>query len=125
MELKPPKAKKKSSFDKLVSWGKMLRAPILILFILGSTTCDEYESSDDLVLPKNHSIFSDSTEHVRHRHTRHNDSVVLSDIKFLRRHLNKEIVNFVMRDFLVDGEVENRIHFNGITAKETAVGTDG
>lgn len=142
MELKSPKAKKKSSFAKLVSWGKMFRTPILILFLLGSTSCDESESSDEVTqLSAPTSNFSNlehknllQLERLRHRHTVHvqpnnNDSVsekeVLSDIKYLRRRLNKEIVNFVMRDYLVDGEVENRIHYNGITAKETFVGADG
>lgn len=139
MELKSPKAKKKSSFAKLVSWGKMFRTPILILFLLGSTSCDDSDSSEELVpldVPK--SNFSNSNNFLnepkwRHRHTRvqPNDSVsfsdkeVLSDIRYLRRRLNKEIVNFVMTDFLIDGEVENRIHYNGITAKETSVGADG
>ncbi|KAL0852850.1 hypothetical protein ABMA27_012648 [Loxostege sticticalis] len=139
MELKSPKAKKKTSFAKLVSWGKMFRTPILILFLLGSTSCDDSDSSEELVpldVPK--SNFSNSNNFLnepkwRHRHTRvqPNDSVsfsdkeVLSDIRYLRRRLNKEIVNFVMTDFLIDGEVENRIHYNGITAKETSVGADG
>ncbi|CAH2987596.1 unnamed protein product [Chilo suppressalis] len=139
MELKSPKAKKKSSFAKLVSWGKMCRTPILILFLLGSTSCDDSETSDDVTFyaPKNITVLknkehSANVPHLRHRHTsviqpnfNVSEKEVLNDIKYLRRHLNKEIVNFVMTDFLVDGEVENRIHFNGITAKETFVGGDG
>ncbi|XP_063836899.1 uncharacterized protein LOC135086062 isoform X1 [Ostrinia nubilalis] len=138
MELKSPKAKKKSSFAKLVSWGKMFRAPILMLFLLGSTSCDDSDSSDELVplVPKSNITNSNNFLNEpkwRHKHTHvlpnvnvsFSDKEVLSDIRYLRRRLNKEIVNFVMTDFLVDGEVENRIHFNGITAKETSVGADG
>lgn len=33
--------------------------------------------------------------------------------------------NFVMTDNLPDGEKEIRIHFNGVTAKETSVGNNG
>lgn len=33
--------------------------------------------------------------------------------------------NFVMTDNLPDGEKEMRIHFNGVTAKETSVGNNG
>lgn len=137
MELKSPKAKKKSSFAKLVSWGKMFRTPILILFLLGSTSCDENESSDDVsqLAPKTISNLEANNflnaEH-RHRHVGFilpnvsvSEKEVLSDIRYLRRRLNKQIVNFVMTDFLVDGEVENRIHYNGVTAKETFVGADG
>lgn len=137
MELKSPKAKKKSSFAKLVSWGKMFRTPILILFLLGSTSCDENESSDDVsqLAPKPISNLEANNflnaEH-RHRHVGFilpnvsvSEKEVLSDIRYLRRRLNKQIVNFVMTDFLVDGEVENRIHYNGVTAKETFVGADG
>ncbi|XP_072941182.1 uncharacterized protein [Epargyreus clarus] len=56
---------------------------------------------------------------------RHKQSVAstLSDIRYLRRHFGE--VNFVVKDFLVDGEVENRVHFNGVTAKETFVGVNG
>ncbi|XP_028160605.1 uncharacterized protein LOC114353010 isoform X3 [Ostrinia furnacalis] len=138
MELKSPKAKKKSSFAKLVSWGKMFRAPILMLFLLGSTSCDDSDSSDELVplVPKSNITNSNNFLNEpkwRHKHTHvlpnvnvsFSDKEVLSDIRYLRRRLNKKIVNFVMTDFLVDGEVENRIHFNGITAKETSVGADG
>ncbi|XP_026749342.2 uncharacterized protein LOC113510121 isoform X1 [Galleria mellonella] len=146
MEIKSPKAKKKSSFSRLISWGKMYRIPLLMLLLLGSTNCDEGESSEDLAthsIPKpNNSNFKpiDNSLNLerlklRHRHTHmlpnlnrsldNSDRQLLSDIKYLRRHLNKEIVNFVMKDNLVDGEMEVRVHFNGITAKETSVGSDG
>ncbi|KAL4714725.1 hypothetical protein ACJJTC_002584 [Scirpophaga incertulas] len=139
MELKSPKAKKKTSFAKLLSRSKMLRAPLLMLFLLGSTSCDDHEndSSDIAFAPKNDSIFKSSEQFLNHDRVRHKHTLriqpnftasereMLSDIKYLRRHLNKEIVNFVMTDFLVDGEIEHRIHYNGITAKETAVGVDG
>ncbi|KAM3956848.1 uncharacterized protein ACR2FA_009155, partial [Aphomia sociella] len=146
MELKPPKAKKKSNVSRLISWGKMYRTPLLMLFLLGTTNCDDGESTEDLaeysVPILNNSNFKPidnilNNEHLklRHRHTHilpkfnrsldTSDRQMLSDIKYLRRHLNKEIVNFVMTDYLIDGEVENRVHFDGITAKETAVGADG
>ncbi|XP_049883374.1 uncharacterized protein LOC126378908 isoform X3 [Pectinophora gossypiella] len=126
MELKSPKAKKKA-VSRLITWSKMFRIPILILFLLGTSNCD---SENDELSNFELSNLSNATFKVnRHRHshiqpvndTRH----VLSDIKYLRRRLNKEIVNFVMTDVLVDGEVENRVHYNGITAKETYVGTYG
>lgn len=142
MELKSPKAKKKSHFAKLLSWGRLFRTPILILFLLGSTSCDERDTSDlSLSLftaPKGNVNVKDrdflKPTHYRHRHTvmqptnlsdEYSGNDVTSDIKYLRRHLNKEIVNFVMTDQLVDGEVEHRIHYGGITAKETTVGSDG
>ncbi|KAG7298595.1 hypothetical protein JYU34_018244 [Plutella xylostella] len=131
MELKTPKAKKKAD-SKVKMWGKMMRTPLFILFLLGSTSCDDKDELAEYTANKN---FTDSHRH-RHRHIEAAVSLtarernvtareVLSDIKFLRRHLNKEIVNFVMTDSLVDGEMENRIHYNGVTAKETFVGADG
>ncbi|KAG6463965.1 hypothetical protein O3G_MSEX014190 [Manduca sexta] len=109
MELKSPKAKKKSNIAKLVSWGKMFRTPLLILFLLGTTSCED----DGEVAP-----FS---SHLRHRHDNETIKNKITEIKHLRRHLNKEILNFVMTDHLMDGEAENRVHYNGITAKETYV----
>ncbi|XP_063371245.1 uncharacterized protein LOC134659515 isoform X2 [Cydia amplana] len=127
MELKTPKDKKISSFAKLLSRGKMFRIPILILFLLGSTSCDDTEDEFQFQIQNSNSELQNTSlmEH-SHRHGR-NTSVKkdLSDIKYLRRHLNREIVNFVMTDYLVDGEVENRVHYNGITAKETYVGANG
>lgn len=174
MELKPPKPKKKSNMAKLISWGKMFKTPMLILFLLGTTNCEIDSDSDishlsksnpvrekparNIELPKlsfeplilslnistpeqyasdklapglevsnsSFDIDSDITAHLRHRHHRvRSEKEKLSEIRYLRRHLNKEIVNFVMSDVLMDGEVENRVHFNGITAKETYVGADG
>ncbi|XP_050359655.1 uncharacterized protein LOC126779581 isoform X2 [Nymphalis io] len=120
MELKSPKAKKKSP----IAWKKMLRSPALLLLLLGSINCD---IDSDLNLE--HSNSSQSDLKFRHRHEVSNDSFidkkVLSEIKYLRRHLNKEIINFVMTDVLIDGEIENRVHFNGVTAKETFVGVNG
>lgn len=121
MELKSPKAKKKSSIDKLISWGRMFKTPLLILFLLGTTNCERESEVNEL--DSNFKIQIHGG-HVRHRHgnvTRNK----ISDIKFLRRHLNKDIANFVMTDYLIDGEVENRVHYNGVTAKETYVGADG
>lgn len=121
MELKSPKAKKKSSIDKLISWGRMFKTPLLILFLLGTTNCERESEVNEL--DSNFKIQIHGG-HVRHRHgnvTRNK----ISDIKYLRRHLNKDIANFVMTDYLIDGEVENRVHYNGVTAKETYVGADG
>lgn len=135
MELKSPKDKKMSSFTKLLTRGKMFRIPLLMLLLLGSTSCDdsedEYEfeiSNSNLKIEPSLQNISLNVEH-SHRHRHDNTSLknkeILSDIKFLRRHLNKKIVNFMMTDYLVDGEVENRVHYDGITAKETYVGADG
>ncbi|XP_047518346.1 uncharacterized protein LOC125058326 isoform X1 [Pieris napi] len=113
MELKSPKAKKKTT-PKLVSWKKLFSTPILILLLLGSTSCD-VDTDVDI------DIDVDTDRHTDKRIDRR----VLSDIRYLRRNLNKDVLNFVMKDVLIDGEVENRIHFNGITAKETFVGANG
>nr|XP_026490722.1 uncharacterized protein LOC113396869 isoform X3 [Vanessa tameamea] len=122
MELKSPKAKKKSP----IAWKKMLRSPALLLLLLGSINCD---IDSDLNLEHSNSSQRQSDLKLRHRHEVSNDSFidkrVLSEIKYLRRHLNREIINFVMTDVLIDGEIENRVHFNGVTAKETFVGVDG
>ncbi|KAJ8705525.1 hypothetical protein PYW08_012571 [Mythimna loreyi] len=123
MELKTPKAKKKSSIAKLISWGRMFKTPLLILFLLGTTNCER--ESEVTELDSNFKIQNFDGRHLRHKHYNGTEKNKLSDIKYLRRHLNKEIVNFVMTDFLIDGEVENRVHFNGVTAKETYVGGDG
>ncbi|XP_060809245.1 uncharacterized protein LOC106130105 isoform X2 [Amyelois transitella] len=133
MEMKSPKAKKKSSMERLISWGKMSRTPLLILLLLGTTSCDESESSDELDYVQisnnsNFNIIDNSNLKFRHGHSfmqptlNNSERQKLSDIKHFRKHLNKEIVNFVMIDNLIDGEVEVRVHYNGITAKETAVG---
>ncbi|CAH2101450.1 unnamed protein product [Euphydryas editha] len=121
MELKSPKAKKKSP----IAWKKMFRTPALLLLLLGSINCD---IDSDLNLEYSNSSYRQSDFKLRHRHVFNEsyiDKQVLSDIKYLRRHLNRAIVNFVMTDVLVDGEVENRIHYDGVTAKETYVGADG
>lgn len=127
MELKTPKAKKKSNVARLITWSKMFRTPLLILFLLGTSSCDEPESTDDV--PISNITFFKEHSRLRHNHIQPSfnlsNSDILSDIKYLRRHLKREIVNFVMTDVLVDGEIENRVHYNGITAKETFVGIDG
>ncbi|XP_075989398.1 uncharacterized protein LOC142985240 isoform X2 [Anticarsia gemmatalis] len=120
MELKSPKAKKKSSIDKLISWGRMFKTPLLILFLLGTTNCERESDINDI-----DSLPIQNVGHIRHRHRNDTDRNIMSEIKYLKRHLNRHVVNFVMTDFLVDGEVENRVHFNGVTAKETSVGADG
>ncbi|KAJ2939933.1 hypothetical protein O0L34_g6640 [Tuta absoluta] len=120
MELKSPKAKKKP-LSRFESWSRMFRTPLLILFLLGTSRCDEELSSE---LSMSNSTFKVARH--RHNHIQPSDkNSVLNDIKYLRRHLNKEVVNFVMTDVLMDGEVENRVHYNGITAKETYVGSYG
>ncbi|XP_013174501.1 PREDICTED: uncharacterized protein LOC106122899 isoform X1 [Papilio xuthus] len=125
MELKSPKAKKKSS---KISWKKMFRSPILLFLLLGTSSCDHEVTSDINGTVKFDS--SNSTNlRLRHMHMQPAnvtyDKHVLSDIKYLRRHLNREIINFIMTDYLLDGEVEIRVHYNGITAKETSVGVNG
>ncbi|XP_073964058.1 uncharacterized protein isoform X3 [Choristoneura fumiferana] len=135
MELKSPKDKKMSSFTKLLTRGKMFRIPLLMLLLLGSTSCDDSEDELDFEISNSNLKIEPSLRNISlnvehfHRHGHDNISLknkeILSDIKFLRRHLNKKIVNFLMTDYLVDGEVENRVHYDGITAKETYVGTDG
>ncbi|XP_059063017.1 uncharacterized protein LOC131855734 isoform X3 [Achroia grisella] len=142
MEIKSPRAKKKSNVSRLLSWGKMYRVPLLMLLLLGTTNCDVGEPTDELAdgVPNSNNSNAktiDNPEHLkfRHHHTHvvpnsnrsldNSERQVLSDIKYLRRHLNKEIVNFVMTDYLMDGEVEVRVHFNGVTAKETSVGANG
>ncbi|XP_047039105.1 uncharacterized protein LOC124643995 isoform X2 [Helicoverpa zea] len=123
MELKSPKAKKKSSIAKLISWGRMFKTPLLVLFLLGTTNCER--ESEVTELDSNFKIQTFEGSHLRHRHKNETDRNKMSEIKYLRRHLNRDIVNFVMTDYLIDGEVENRVHFNGVTAKETYVGADG
>lgn len=136
MESRLPKAKRKSVAN-IKLFDILLQPPLLLflllLFIIGTTSCESNEQTLELF----HSVpnfnltdfpFNDNGDS-RWR----NDSLslkkkyrsTLSDIRYLRRHLNREIVNFIMRDTLVDGEIENRVHFNGITAKETYVGTNG
>ncbi|XP_026725629.1 uncharacterized protein LOC113492354 isoform X3 [Trichoplusia ni] len=123
MELKSPKAKKKSSIAKLISWGRMFKTPLLILFLLGTTNCER--ESEVTELDSNFKMQSFDGGHLRHKHRNDTEKNKISEIKYLRRHLNRDIVNFVMTDVLVDGEVENRVHYNGVTAKETYVGADG
>ncbi|PZC71298.1 hypothetical protein B5X24_HaOG213670 [Helicoverpa armigera] len=134
MELKSPKAKKKSSIAKLISWGRMFKTPLLILFLLGTTNCERESEVTELDsnfksevtdLDSNFKIQTFEGSHLRHRHKNETERNKMSEIKYLRRHLNRDIVNFVMTDYLIDGEVENRVHFNGVTAKETYVGADG
>ncbi|XP_038221475.1 uncharacterized protein LOC119839306 isoform X2 [Zerene cesonia] len=143
MELKSPKAKKKSSAARVVSWKKLFSTPILILLLLGTTSCDSDSDSGDVTGSRVDSDIDIDNRDVtgrhadsdvvpisnvtrKHRHGIDNaDRKALGDIKHLRRHLNRDILNFVMTDVLVDGEVENRIHYNGVTAKETYVGSDG
>ncbi|XP_068625970.1 uncharacterized protein [Battus philenor] len=124
MELKSPKAKKKSKH----AWRKILETPLLLLLLLGTSSCDIDVSDIDAPVKFDSANSSVLNGHLRLRHRRfqpNGSDKILSDIKYLRRHLNKEIVNFVMMDVLVDGEMEKRIHYNGITAKETSVGGDG
>lgn len=134
MELKSPKTKKKSTLEKVMSWKKLFRAPIILLLLLGTSSCDSDSESDIDIPVSNSSYRINSSIKWRHRHELkqpnctvldYKEKHILSDIRYLRRHLNREVVNFVMTDMLVDGEVENRIHYNGITAKETSVGGDG
>ncbi|KPI99212.1 hypothetical protein RR46_05396 [Papilio xuthus] len=125
MELKSPKAKKKSS---KISWKKMFRSPILLFLLLGTSSCDN-EVTSDINGTVKFDTSNNTNLRLRHMHMQPAnvtyDKHVLSDIKYLRRHLNREIINFIMTDYLVDGEVEIRVHYNGITAKETSVGVNG
>ncbi|XP_026314349.1 uncharacterized protein LOC113226054 [Hyposmocoma kahamanoa] len=118
MEIKSPKIKKKSSMSRLVSWSKMFRTPILVVFLLGTSTCD---TETDIV---DHANIVEHDTNIANKNYNSINKNVLSDMRYLRRNLNKQVVNFIMTDVLQDGEVENRIHFNGITAKETYVGSD-
>lgn len=180
MELKSPKAKKK---PRPMCWRRMLRTPLLLLVLLGTSSCDhgdvndvietsDVDSSIGLRSFRHHNRSSDFTsdglvyfrgersgvsdvtlslgfrEGSKHNNTRgmsngrfdfmeaprlrHGASKpsnkswdVLSDVKYLRRHLNRAKINFVISDVLVDGEAETRVHYNGVTAKETSVGGDG
>lgn len=38
---------------------------------------------------------------------------------------NDSALNFLLIDYLADGEMERRISFNGISAKETSIGNSG
>ncbi|CAH2062355.1 unnamed protein product, partial [Iphiclides podalirius] len=171
MELKSPKAKKK---PRPMCWRRILRTPLLLLVLLGTSSCDHgdvddvtdgdviqrpgvfraagrvmHNSSD--VMPStrlrhiSHSFglgafregrrnssdvtsdrFGGFKERPRLRHSRPNSSWdSLSDVKYLRRNLNREKINFVVYDELVDGETETRVHYDGVTAKETSVGGEG
>ncbi|XP_045540965.1 uncharacterized protein LOC106709712 isoform X2 [Papilio machaon] len=127
MELKSPKAKKKTS---KISWKKLFRSPILLLLLLGTSSCDNDVVTSDIDGDvKFDSSNSTNGLRIRHMHIQPANVTfnkqVLSDIKYLRRHLNRETINFIMKDYLVDGEVEVRVHYNGITAKETSVGVNG
>ncbi|XP_013138495.1 PREDICTED: uncharacterized protein LOC106103306 isoform X2 [Papilio polytes] len=127
MELKSPKAKKKTS---KISWKKMFRSPILLLLLLGTSNCDNDVVTSDIDGAVRFDS-SNSTNGLRLRHMHLQpanityNKQILSDIKYLRRHMNREVINFIMTDYLVDGEVEVRVHYNGITAKETSVGING
>lgn len=141
MELRSPKAKKKDSVARLKMWGQMLRVPLLIVFLMGTINCNDsdfLELTIDSVPSLNSNSTSSLTDFGQFKNgvdkwrgenetsIKNSDNrAVLSDIRYLRRHLNREIVNFIMTDTLVDGEIENRVHFDGITAKETYVGADG
>ncbi|GBP38230.1 hypothetical protein EVAR_18109_1 [Eumeta japonica] len=122
MELKSPKAKKKNA--KI--WSKMLRPSVLVLFLMTAINCEGRAS--DHVDRQGRGVATKWRHHA-HRNFKMNasdaDGVVLSDVKYLREHINGEIVNFVMTDTLFDGEEEIRVHYGGVTAKETSVGRDG
>lgn len=137
MKLKTPRAKKKivsAVAAKPKMWREILRAPILFLLLLGTTNCDDKEIVEIPPEYNKNVPFLNSTVFANDHNHRHNhqasvsvtrvEKEILSDIKYLRKHLNREIVNFVMSDVLMDGEVENRLHFDGVTAKETYVGAE-
>lgn len=66
------------------------------------------------------------------------DSINAVDDRSIRHHFNKNNVenktrfrkkhwtynNFIMTDYLSDGEMERRLSLNGVTAKETSLGND-
>lgn len=117
MELKTPKTRRKMT--KML--GKLIQSPLLlILLALNSFNCELNESSDSVK-----GFTNTDTDLIVNNSNSSVNSKILCDIKYLRRRLNKEIVNFVMTDVLTDGEIENRIHYDGITAKETYVGSSG
>ncbi|XP_063701975.1 uncharacterized protein LOC134832017 isoform X1 [Culicoides brevitarsis] len=71
---------------------------------------DNFISSEDEIIEN----YDENVNHVnRHRH------------KSKQNHLhNRSTENFLLTDYLMDGEMERRISFNGLTAKETSLGNN-
>lgn len=111
-----------------------------IIILLVTTVCTADKSTfassaldNDLILADDYAIRNqnDRTFHPRrHRHRHHplhsqpsdnllnSDDESTDDIVFQTRYKN-----FLLTDYLADGEMEQRINFDGITAKQTSIST--
>lgn len=75
-------------------------------------------------------IKSDNSE-MKHFQPKIDRSTIAYGNLYQRNHSNtradddSDHKNFLMLNYLSDGEIERRIHFNGITAKETLVSNNG
>lgn len=69
--------------------------------------------------------------HLNNNNNYHNNNNKIGDMKMDEKTIEKNVMNgnlmdvhqenFLMADYLSDGEIERRMRFNGITAKETRI----
>lgn len=115
---------------KFFAWKSYI-VGIIIVSCLTCIICDIIDEASDKFLNSDDSLmieasnddeswinenYDENLNHInRHRHkTKYN--------RTLYQKYGHE--NFLLTDYLVDGEMERRISFNGLTAKETSLGNN-
>lgn len=94
---------------------------INLLLNIGHLSCTQniHESSQpDLTLDNNIQILN--THPRRRHHSTYKNDIDENELLQMNEQRYK---NFLLTDYLADGEMERRINYNGITAKETSIST--
>lgn len=99
--------------------------------ILNSNNNSKLSSKEHLWNNQNDDDIKSDNSEMKHFHTKIDRSTIAYGNLYQRNHSNaradddSDHKNFLMLNYLSDGEIERRIHFNGITAKETLVSNNG
>lgn len=117
----------KTAMMQAITDFKNANASVIIFLVInfllnfGNSLCtaDVYENRQpELTLDSNNQI---ETMHPRRRHhSMYNNDIGENELLELNKQRYK---NFLLTDFLADGEMERRINYNGIAAKETSIST--
>lgn len=110
--------------QKMVPTIYMVMISILLINVCKGNAQLQSNEIHDGMISDNFALRNRDQLHLRHLHHRRqyedevsNTSSATADIQWPR------YTNFLLTDYLADGEMERRINYNGSTAKETSIST--
>lgn len=122
---------KQSGIMKFVTW-KSLIVGLITVSCFNSILCDFINESSDKYINSDDSLIIEGSNDDESWINENYDE----NLNHINRHRHKSKPynrtwyqkfghdNFLLTDYLMDGEMERRISFNGITAKETSLGNN-